>query len=51
MVKLSLWLGMPPLITFLASPSGVRLVNAAIVFVLALLALVVGIGPRFTGRH
>jgi len=41
---------MPPLITFLASPNGVRLVNAAIVFALALLALVIGIGPRLTGR-
>lgn len=50
MLKLGLWLGTPSVITFLASSYSVRIENTLFVFALAILALVVGIGPRLTGK-
>lgn len=51
MVKLGLWLGTPSVITFLASSSSVRVENTLFVFALSVLALLIGIGPRLTGRN
>ena len=51
MVKLGLWLGAPALVTFLASSSSVRLENAIFVFAFSVLGLLVGIGPRLTGKN
>lgn len=50
MVKLSLWLGAPTVVTFLASSEAVRIENALLVFAAALIAFIFGIGPRLTGR-
>lgn len=50
MVKLGLWLGTPPLITFLASSYSVRIENALFVFALCVVALLIGIGPRLKRR-
>lgn len=51
MVKLSLWLGAPAVITFLASSYTIRFENALFVFVLSILAVFIGIGPRLTGKN
>lgn len=50
LLKVGLWLGAPPLVTFLASSYSVRLENALFVFAFAVLAMLVGIGPRITGK-
>lgn len=50
MVKLGLWLGTPPLITFLASSYSVRIENALFVFALCVVAVIIGIGPRLTRK-
>jgi hypothetical protein len=49
MLKIGLWLGTPPVVTFLASSDSARFENALFVFALALVALAIGIGPRLTG--
>lgn len=46
MLKIGLWLGTPSIITFLASSYSVRIENTLFVFILAVLALAFGIGPR-----
>ena len=51
MVKFALWLGTPAFVTFLASSSSVRLENALLIFVLSIVLLLFGIGPRLPGRH
>ena len=51
MLKICLWLGAPPVVTFLASSYAVRFENTLIVFALALVALAVGIGPRLKNRN
>jgi hypothetical protein len=50
MIKISLWLGMPSILTFLASSYTVRVENTLLIFGLAVLALIIGIGPRLSGR-
>lgn len=46
LIKLGLWFGAPPVVTFLVSSSAVRLQHALLVFVLLVVALLFGIGPR-----
>ncbi|MFL6646507.1 MAG: hypothetical protein ACJ8J7_17765 [Sulfurifustaceae bacterium] len=46
LLKLSLWLGAPPIVTFLFSSSAVRVQNALFIFALLVVALLFGIGPR-----
>lgn len=50
MLKLGLWLGTPTVVTFLASSYSVRLENTFFIFALAVIALLIGIGPRLTGK-
>lgn len=50
MLKIGLWLGTPPVIAFLSSPLSMRLENTLTVLALAVIALLVGIGPRFIDR-
>ncbi len=50
MFKLGLWLGTPSVVTFLASSYSVRLENTVLIFALTVIALLVGIGPRLSGK-
>jgi hypothetical protein len=50
MLKITLWLGTPAVVTFLVSPHSVRLENTLLIFALTLVALFVGIGPRLSKR-
>ena len=45
MWKVGLWLGMPSLITFLASSNPLRLQNTLVVFVACALAVATGVVP------
>lgn len=49
MVKIGLWLGIPSVVTFMASAQTVRYEFTVLIFALALLSLFVGIGPY--SRH
>lgn len=51
MLKLGLWLGAPPLVTFVASSSSMQWEATLVVFVLAVIALLMGLGPRVNGRN
>ena len=50
MVKLSLWIGAPSLITYFASSYSVVVENILLFFLLSLLALMVAIVPRVAGE-
>lgn len=51
MVKLGLWLGAPSLVTFVASSSSMQWESTLVVFVLSVIALLMGLGPRANGGN
>ena len=48
MLKLGLWIGTPPLLTYLASSQAMRLENTLFILLVTVLAVAVGIVPRLT---
>lgn len=50
MVKIGLWVGAPPLVTFLFSSPAVRADYSLVILTLALISLFMGFGPPLDGR-
>jgi len=50
MLKLGLWIGMPSLVAYVASPHALKLESTLFIFAVAVLAVAVGIIPRLDGK-
>lgn len=50
MFKLGLWIGTPSLVAYVASPHSLKLESTILIFVVAVLAVAVGIIPRLNDK-
>ena len=50
MLKLGLWIGTPSLVAYVASPHALKVESTVFIFVVAVLAIAVGVIPRLDDK-